>query len=108
MNINEESSRYKKGIKKLKKDHKIHEMEELEKFKLLIYSHSNLQEVKDNPLSKHFSFEKKSGNLSDIYTAHLGSKIRVWVKPIGERPYKLTEIDSVQFVQIDDKHYGDG
>lgn len=108
MYIDETASRYKRDIKKLEKDHKNYELEELEKFKLLIYNHSNLQEVIEDPLTRHFKLEQKSGNLAGIYTAHLNSKIRLWIKPVGEKPYKLKEIDTIQLVQVDDKHYGEG
>ena len=62
----------------------------------------------ENPLTQHFKFEQKKGNLAGIYTVHLSSKIRLWVKLVGEKPYKLEEIDTVRFVQVDDKHYGEG
>ena len=108
LSIDEEASRYKRDVKKLRKDHKNDELEELEKFKLLIYSHSNFQEVMDNSLTRHFKLEQKSGNLKGIYTIHLNKKIRLWIIPVGEQPYKLVEIDTVRFVQVDDKHYGEG
>ena len=30
------------------------------------------------------------------------------MKPIGEYPYNLVEITEIEFVEIDDSHYGDG
>lgn len=108
LSIDEEASRYKRDIKKLRKDHRSNELEELEKFKLLIYNHSNFQEVMDDPLTKHFRLEQKSGNLKGIYTIHLNSKMRLWIIPVGKQPYKLVEIDTLKFVQVDDKHYGEG
>ena len=30
------------------------------------------------------------------------------MKPCGEYPYNMIEITSLRFIEIDDKHYGDG
>lgn len=30
------------------------------------------------------------------------------MKPIGEYPYNQIEITDIEFLEIDDKHYGDG
>lgn len=30
------------------------------------------------------------------------------MKPIGEYPYKKVEITEIEFINIDDKHYGEG
>ncbi len=30
------------------------------------------------------------------------------MKPIGEYPYNKIEIDEIEFINLDDKHYGEG
>ena len=52
--------------------------------------------------------EKKKGNLKDIYTARINSKLRLYIKPVGKYPYILKDIVEVWFLCIDDKHYGEG
>ena len=51
---------------------------------------------------------EKSGILKEIYTANVNKKIRMYIKPIGEYPYKLEEIVEIELEQIDDRHYGEG
>ena len=38
----------------------------------------------------------------------INKKIRLYIKPVGEYPYNNEQIIEVEFVEIDDKHYGDG
>ena len=35
-------------------------------------------------------------------------KLRMYIKPIGEYPYKLEKIVEVELREIDDRHYGEG
>lgn len=51
---------------------------------------------------------KKSGNLKEYYTARINNKLRLMLKPQGEYPYDNLLIDKIEFVSIDDKHYGEG
>jgi hypothetical protein len=30
------------------------------------------------------------------------------MRPVGEYPYNLVEIEAIEFCEIDDKHYGKG
>ena len=68
----------------------------------------NRQEVIINPLSRVYNIEKKQGNLKEIYTANINMKLRMYIKPIGEYPYKLEKIVEVELREIDDQHYGEG
>lgn len=61
-----------------------------------------------NPLARVYNINKKSGILKEIYTANVNKKIRMYIKPIGEYPYKLEEIVEIELEQIDDRHYGEG
>jgi len=58
--------------------------------------------------AKIYNIEKKSNDLKEIYTARINSKIRMYIKPIGDYPYRLEKILEIELVYIDDKHYGDG
>ena len=56
-----------------------------------------------------YNIEKKSGNLKEIYTFNINSKLRGYFKQDVQYPYEnLEKIISVQFLKIDDRHYGDG
>ena len=61
-----------------------------------------------NPLAIVYNIEKKQGNLKEIYTARINQKLRMYIKPKGEYPYKLEEIIELELKEIDDKHYGEG
>lgn len=51
---------------------------------------------------------RKNGVLKEIYTARINGKLRLYIKPKGNYPYELKIITEVEFLEIDDKHYGDG
>lgn len=74
----------------------------------LIKNSETMQDLLLNPLSKMYDIKKKSSNLKEIYTADINKKIRLYMKPVGDYPYNLIEIDIVEFQKIDDKHYGEG
>ena len=78
------------------------------KIEQLLINSENMKEVVLNPLSKIYNIEKKSNDLKEIYTARINSKIRMYIKPIGDYPYRLEKILEIELVYIDDKHYGDG
>ena len=84
------------------------EEETIENIENLMIISENMKELMLNPLSRIYNIEKKKGNLKEIYTADINSKIRMYIKPVGEYPYKLEEIIELELRQIDDKHYGDG
>ena len=102
-----ESSKYMKSYKKILKN-KIKEQEQLNKIISLIRRSDNLHMVIINPLSVMYHIEQKKGDLKEYYTARINQKIRLFMKPVGEYPYNIIEITDIEFVDIDDKHYGEG
>ena len=94
--------------KKIEYKHKIQVIERMSKIESLINDSENLQFLLLNPLRLIYGIEKKEGNLKEIYTAKLDSKIRLHMKPVGEYPYNNIEITEIEFLKIDDKHYGEG
>ena len=74
----------------------------------LIIQSENMKELMKNPLSKVYNIEKKKGDLKEIYTARINNKLRMYMKPVGDYPYKLDEIIEIILKEIDDKHYGNG
>lgn len=102
-----ETTKYKKSCKKILR-YKKDEARKLENIKNLIISKNNFYEVLCDEYKKVYRIEKKSGNLKEYYTAHLNSKIRLIMKPIGNYPYNTIEITDIEFVNIDDTHYGEG
>ena len=67
-----------------------------------------MKEVVIDNLSKVYGINKKNGPLKEIYTAKINNKLRLYIKPCGDYPYNLVEIEKVEFIKIDDKHYGEG
>ena len=102
------SSRYQKDYKKLVKKHMIDEINNIEKIKNVIVSSNNLHELFLNPYSKIYGFSQKHGNLKEIITARVNSKIRLWMMPIGEYPYDYISIVEIEMIEIDESHYGEG
>lgn len=86
----------------------VKELERLNNIIELIINEENFDSLIRNNISKIYYFEKKQGNLKEFYTARLNKKIRLIMKPIGSYPYNLIEIDGIEFIGIDNKHYGDG
>lgn len=104
-----ESKNYKKDYKKIILDkHLERERNRIENIKSLIIKSDNLQSLLLNGYSKVYYIEKKRGNLKEFYTARINSKIRLIMKPIGTYPYEKIEITEIEFVNIDDTHYGEG
>lgn len=70
---------------------------------------STMKDLMLNPLHITYNIEKKNANLKEIYTAHLNSKMRLYMKPCSEYPYNnLEKILEIEFIEIDDHHYGEG
>lgn len=67
-----------------------------------------MQELLCSPYKDIYCITKKSGNLKEYYTARINSKLRLIMKPIGDYPYNNMLIEEIEFVSIDDKHYGEG
>ena len=103
------TSEYKKDIqKKIKNKHKKRELEVIEAIEELMIQSENMKQMMLNPLARVYNIEKKKGNLKEIYTGRINQKLRMYIKPIGEYPYKLEEIIEVELKEIDEKHYGEG
>ena len=101
---------YEKSLKKnLKLKHKQDELKILEKIERIIIQSENMKCLMLNPLHTVYNIEQKKGNLKEIFTAKLNSKLRLYIKPLADYPYdKLEQIVEWEFVIIDDKHYGNG
>lgn len=94
--------------KKIIAKHKISELEKITHIESLIKSSDNMQKLINSSLAKIYGIKKKNGDLREIYTADLNKKIRLYMKPESEYPYDLAGIEFIEFVKIDDKHYGEG
>ena len=101
-------TKYKRDYKKIQKKHMLQEIRRIENIKNIIISSLNLHELLLNPYSKVYCIEQKHGNLKEIVTAKVSDKIRLYMKPHGDYPYKFIEIEEIEFIKIDDKHYGEG
>lgn len=94
--------------KKIVAKHMYKEIERIKNIEELILDSKDLKSLILNPLSRVYNINKKEGNLKEIFTADINKKIRLYMKPVGEYPYNIIEITEIQFLGIDDKHYGDG
>ena len=95
---------YKRDYKKLEKKHMDKELEILSKIEGLFFETNSMKELMLNPLHITYGIEQKKGNLKELYTAKLNNKLRLHIKPCCEYPYNNLE----EFIEIDDKHYGEG
>lgn len=104
------STGYQRDLKrKILNKHKQEEERKIMKIEKLIIENKNLKELLNNPLSKVYGIEKKKNNLDKIYTAKLNRKIRLYIEPKSPNiNLELEKIEEVEFVKIDDKHYGEG
>lgn len=103
-----ESSKYKRDLKLLKKKNMTKQINSINEICEFISVFSNMKELLSNNLCKIYGIEKKKGNLKEIYTAKVDSKIRLYIHPLGEYPYNLEEIEIIVLEEIDSKHYGEG
>lgn len=94
--------------KKIYTKHKFKEIETIRNIEELILDTDTLKSLLVNPLSRIYNIKQKEGNLKEIFTANVNSKIRLYMKPIGKYPYNQIEITDIEFLEIDDKHYGNG
>lgn len=94
--------------KKIEYKHLNREIERISNIEELILDSQNLKELILNPLSTVYGIRQKKGDLKEIYTANINDKIRLYIKPIGEYPYNIVEINELEFLKIDNKHYGEG
>ena len=108
MTIHKEKTYIKDLKKKIEDKYMLAELKEIEKIETFILSQKNLKELMCHPLKIVYGIEQKKGNLKDKFTAKINSKLRLIMKPIGEYPYNQIEIEEIQFLDIDNKHYGEG
>lgn len=101
------TSKYKRDLKKLENKHMHKEIKTLERIIMYLKSVNNMRALLDNPYSKIFYIEKKSGNLKDFYTARINEKIRLFIKPLPN-DNDLAYIIEVELCEIDFKHYNEG
>lgn len=94
--------------KKIIDKHLIREQKTIEILEIALTAFKNLKELIHSDVAITYSIEKKTGNLKEIYTARINKKLRLYIKPIGEYPYNNEEIIEVEFIKVDDKHYGEG
>lgn len=94
--------------KKIKNKHKQIEESTIEAIESLLMQSKNMKELIQNPLSIVYNIEKKKGDLKEIYTARINTKLRMYMKPVRIYPYVLEEIVEIELEEIDDKHYGNG
>lgn len=103
------TTKFNKTFKKYLLDkHKYNEIEKLKNIEDLIINSDNLHSLITSSYKNVYHIEKKKGDLREIYTARLNSKIRLYMKPIGEYPYNEIEITEIEFKEIDEKHYKEG
>ena len=100
-------SKYKRDYKKLLNKHMKKEIETLERIIMYLKLVGNMRELLDNPYSKIFHIEKKSGNLKSFYTARINEKIRLFIRPANEN-LDLVYIVEVELSEINLNHYNDG
>ena len=74
----------------------------------LLLASENLRAVIQSPYKNVYHIEQKKNNLKEFYTARINDKLRLIMKPSGNYPYNLIEIEEIEFIQIDDKHYKEG
>lgn len=67
-----------------------------------------MHDLLENPYKVIYHIEAKKGSLKEYYTARINDKLRLVMKPNGEYPYETINIEKIEFINIDDKHYGEG
>ena len=90
------------------KKHLENEMIRIQNIENIIISSKCLKDLINSPYKNIYHIEQKKGNLKEFYTARINSKLRLIMKPVGIYPYASMEIDSIEFLDIDDQHYGEG
>ena len=104
-----ETSKYKQSYKKIIiRKHMIEEQKVIEKISSLFNRYDNLKKLMISPYKNIYHIEQKKANLKEYYTARINNKMRLIMKPVGEYPYNEIEIEEIEFIDIDNKHYGEG
>ena len=103
------SKNYQKNYKKKILDkHLEKEKTRINNIENLLLASENLHAVIQSPYKNVYHIEHKKNNLKKFYTARINDKLRLIMKPSGNYPYNLIEIEEIEFIQIDDKHYKEG
>ncbi len=103
------SKQYLKDYKKnIINKHLLKEQIRINNIENLIISVSNMKMLLTNPYKNIYHIEQKSGKLKEYYTARINDKLRLIMKPIGNYPYDVLNIEGIEFINIDNKHYGEG
>ena len=103
------SKQYLKDYKKKILDkHLIREEKTIEIIETGIVENKTLKDVIHSNLAITYNIQKKHGDLKEIYTARINKKLRLYMEPVGMYPYNNEEIIEIEFIEIDDKHYGEG
>ena len=84
------------------------EMERIANIENIFLSYKNMQELYNSPYKNIYHIEQKKANLKEYFTARINNKLRLMIKPLNEYPYNYIEIIEIEFLYIDDKHYGEG
>lgn len=104
-----ESKNYKRDYKKkIFGKNLSNEINRIEDIQKIIVASENLQVLMNSPYKNMYGIEQKKGNMKELYTAKVNKKVRLVMKPVGNYPYNLIEIQELEFTSIDDKHYGEG
>lgn len=103
------SKQYLKSYKKnILNKNLLKEKTRIESIENLIINSSNLQNLINSPYKNIYHIEQKKADLKEYYTARVNSKIRLIMKPVGIYPYNTIEIEEIEFIDIDVRHYGEG
>lgn len=103
------SKSYMKSFNKLIiKKNLVKEQMRISKIENIIIAAPTLQDVVCSPFKNIYHIEQKKGDLREFYTARINSKLRLIMKPIGNYPYNKLLIEEIEFINIDDSHYGEG
>lgn len=94
--------------KLIKKKHLVKEENRIDNIEKIIGAFNNMQELFSSAYKNIYNFEQKKENLREVFTVRINHKLRLIMKPLIEYPYNYIEIEEIEFINIDDKHYGEG
>ena len=94
--------------KLIKRKHLVKEENRIKDIEKIINAFNNMQELFASTYKNIYNFEQKKENLKEIFTVRINHKLRLVMKPLIKYPYSYIEIEKLEFINIDDKHYGEG
>lgn len=98
---------FKRDKKKLEQKHMQEETDNLFTITTSIVNSNNLDNLLNSNIAHYFHIELKKNDKKLLLTARLNRKIRLIMQPIGEYPYNTLKIVEIEFIKIDNHHYGD-